>query len=554
MVVYTENAVWIQNESWPHHNPNILDTDLEGVCDTLAANHIKYAFIYVGGWAQPATIQYVRTDSYFQNVVNRLHAHGILAIAWVMAYSVPIDITEANQSNIYDAILDCMDRVSWDGYNDDIEYFTGTRTEWIDYINGLTPILTNIGKLNMPDVPMDWEQNINQYLIVDYIVSMFYNGGSTLEHLWNNLFWQENFGEYGAYAPPNEHPPGSPIIVGIRTDYGYGNQYPLAWLLGKAGEFYDAYGHPQLAGFSLWLYEYVGLAQDDWQQWHYWIDRIGTTTPPLFTINIAAAPTSVKMSIDDVEEYTPQDTWGFTGSRTIVMPEESEAAGHSVSFGESNHLGNGMAFSVYCYASGPYTLGGSGDTINGVYVYTPVSGHVKVAIYSSDNYHITGWIGTDEHPDALLCQSAATAVVAETWNLITLPETNLAAGIYFIVIKVDTNYLLKQSAVLPPEYGHDQYITQDYATAFSNPFPQPEGQMGYDAAAYIPTALIVYTTYYFNKWEDNTTNRTRVVVVDSNDNLVATYILAPGGGGDVPSWPFMGYPYRYLSPHSRLWL
>jgi hypothetical protein len=111
--------------------------------------------------------------------------------------------------------------------------------------------------------------------------------------------------------------------------------------------------------------------------------------------------------------------------------------------------------------------------------------------------------------------------------------------------------MISLSDIYPGEWGHNQYITEAYGVAFSDPYPEPEGQLGYDFSAYIPTASIVYTTYYFNHWEDNSTNLTRVVIIESNDELMASYVLTPGGS-QIPSLPIAGYPIFQLSPHSRL--
>jgi hypothetical protein len=521
---YTDNAVWIVNEDWVAMNPSILTNDLSGVVEKLKNNNIKYAFISAGRFTQPATINYLQTDAYYQNVIDALHVEGIKAIAWIGA-SEAIDITAANSGNLYTAILDCMSRCTWDGYNDDIEIYTGTLSEWISYINGLTPILNNINKLNMPNIPLDWEQNINQYLIVDYIVTMFYGGTSTLESSSANLFWQENFGQYGQNTPP-----ASPLILGIMNYYG--NQYPLAWQLGKAGEFHDLYGHPQLCGFSIWLYEYMGTSFDDWNQWSFWIDQIGEVTPTLYEVSMSTSPAmSSVVSFNGTEHTVPYTYYTFGGPIVVAAQENVNVETHSVAFGDTDHNGSPMGYTAFTYACGPYNLT-SPVEINATYVYCRENGNIKVAIYNATEYEITGWGGTDWHPDHLLNQSVATSCIENTWNLIALPNTTLSTGIYFIVIKLNTNLMLGGSGN-PPEqiggeiYGYNQWITQSYSAAFSDIFPQPEGAMQYEGSAYLPTAPIVLIPYEFDHWENSSTNPIRTIDVTSNLDLIAYYEETP---------------------------
>jgi hypothetical protein len=100
---------------------------------------------------------------------------------------------------------------------------------------------------------------------------MFYSDVSTLESSQAAVSWQEDFGEYQGHNTP----PASPMIMGIMNYYG--NQYPLAWQLEQVDRYLTDYEHPQLVGFCLWLYEYMGTNTDDWNQWNNWI--VVTETP-----------------------------------------------------------------------------------------------------------------------------------------------------------------------------------------------------------------------------------------------------------------------------------
>jgi hypothetical protein len=202
-------------------------------------------------------------------------------------------------------------------------------------------------------------------------------------------------------------------------------------------------------------------------------------------------------------------------------------------FGDPDHSGGSEGYSGYTYAGGPYNLTSSAK-VSSLYFYCAATGHVKLAIYNATYSYISSWKGTvtsdgwDYHPYMLLTQSSATACTAGSWDLISLPALTLPAGIYFIVVKGDTTGIIGVSALAPKEvhgdaYGYDQFITEDYTTAFDNVFPTVEGAMGSDPSVYVPTAPYVLTNYTFSQWEDGETGLTRNVNVNGNQTIKALY-------------------------------
>jgi hypothetical protein len=265
-VTFEERAVWIMNAAWSHFPTNkqyVLIDHLDEVVADLENNNITMAFTFVGYW-DPATaiIDYTMTDAQITNAVNALHAKGIRVLAWAED-SGQMDIVNQRQA-IFDEITECMDK-GFDGYHDDIESYTPNceHHDYIDYLNNATTLLHSMNKLMTAAVAFDWEQNTNPYLRMDYIVSMFYSDQSKCEDPQGKWYWQENFGQYAG----NDNPPASPVIVGLMNYYG--NEHPLTWQLNWVTKELTLDPHPQLAGFCLWLYEYMTV--NDWQTWKYWI-------------------------------------------------------------------------------------------------------------------------------------------------------------------------------------------------------------------------------------------------------------------------------------------
>jgi len=84
-------------------------------------------------------------------------------------------------------------------------------------------------------------------------------------------------------------------------------------------------------------------------------------------------------------------------------------------------------YNPYTYASGPYELRSS-QTVSSVYIYTPVSGNVKLAIYSSRNYKINGWVGPMSTQINLLFK-VSLKLVQRIHEFSQFPSSNLKAGL-----------------------------------------------------------------------------------------------------------------------------
>lgn len=316
---YGVNAVWIQNAGWIAMNKNILITNLTKVVDDLGRGNITFAFVFAGYWdASSSTIGYAEPDSVWTTVIDALHAIDVKVLAWVENDGT-MNISSTNWPILFSQINNCMSK-GFDGYNDDIEDWNGSLQNWIDWENNCTLYVHSLGKIMTADVGYDWQQDVNPYLYMDYIVSMFYSSKSTLESPQAAAYWQEDFGEYSGHNTP----PASPMIIGLMNYYG--NSYPLAWQLNQVDNYLAAYGHPQLVGFCIWLYEYMGTNPDDWAQWNYWITSLGTAAPPLYTVTIDSTPmTGIQIEYNGVQRYTPDVEYAFTGTMIVNAPSSVDS-------------------------------------------------------------------------------------------------------------------------------------------------------------------------------------------------------------------------------------
>jgi len=232
------NFVLIYDQPWLYQNSNILNIEYrQKLLSDLATANCKYVVVFIGYW----------------NATDQLHQIGIQVFCWIEDGFGLMDISPANRPNIFSAILEAVN-VGFDGFTDDIENWVGrsngsTATlrqadydAQIDYLNNLTTVLHDNGKLNAPAVGFDWEQYINQRLQVDYILSMFYSSRTTLADPQCDAYWQENLGIYAG----NNASSASPLIVGLFI-HETNNPPPyntMAGMLTKVDSLLATYPHP----------------------------------------------------------------------------------------------------------------------------------------------------------------------------------------------------------------------------------------------------------------------------------------------------------------------
>ena len=256
---FQQNAIWIYNQAWVDVQKDVLANNLTGIVKSLRDRNITMAFVFVG-YFNPATnrVDQYPSDSLVQQVIAAFHSIGLRVLAWGENGYDPMDIRPANRENIYNEIRYWLDK-GFDGWHDDIERYLGTHQEWIYYLNNATTVCHERGKLMTAAIPYDWEQNTNPYLRMDYIVTMFYSSRSTCEDPQGVSYFQENFGQYHG----NNSPPASPLILGI-MNYKK-NSHSLGWQLSWIQQTMASNAHPNLVGFSIWIYEY--MSPKDWQTW-----------------------------------------------------------------------------------------------------------------------------------------------------------------------------------------------------------------------------------------------------------------------------------------------
>jgi hypothetical protein len=306
------NFVLIYDQPWLYQNTNILDVGhRQKLISDLSTANCKYAVVFIGYWdatdptnplisptlgALSGPQNYVRTPIFYQELIAQLHEIGIKVFCWIEDGVGLMDISPANRPNIFHAIFEAVN-IGFDGFTDDVENWVGhsdgstailRQADYdvqIDYLNNVTTVLHDNGKLHAPAVGFDWEQYVNQRLHVDFILSMFYSDRTTLADSQCDIYWRENLGIYGNVSA-------SPLVVGLFM-HKENNPAPydtMAGMLVKVDSLLDTYPHPMLYGFFIWIYEYMDDA--DWTSWNSWVSTLpGKDIPPTAQASPFPSPT-----------------------------------------------------------------------------------------------------------------------------------------------------------------------------------------------------------------------------------------------------------------------
>jgi hypothetical protein len=528
------NMVWICNTFWVYQNQEILNTTQKrhAVIDRLASENITWANVWIGYWNHTTYTIYpdhpIDNETY-RDLISYGHSKGIKVMAWAMNDAYGINVDASHRSLLYATMTawltyDYGSGVYFDGWNDDIESAQKVEnmtlaTEYINYINNATPVLHALGKNFTACVAMDYTRTWNSRLHCDYICSMFFSSVSYFEDEVNrDAFWQAEF-QVGAYPGT---PPASPLVMGIYQNKLF-NRYDFNYQLDQCSRLMSSYGHPNLAGFCIWMYEYIGSY--DWSEWHYWINNMTQSYQPrAHSLTVRSNVPETPMQINGSTVLTDRTILSFEGALvTVTAPENATLYNHDPLFGLTTH-GTSNGYDTDIYTSGPWNLT-SPAAVNFIYVYANSPTYVKVAIYNTIIANVSGFPNNWPHPYQLLTQSLETYAAAG-WDQIRVSNYTLPAGQYFIAIKF-SNYL---TIAVGASYQWYEYRGQFLASWYGNPFPDTinASDLGvgvcYELAMYVAAASATTTPMYFTNWQDGSTDRTLNLYIKGSDTWTATYI------------------------------
>ncbi|MGA3059128.1 MAG: hypothetical protein ABSD92_02035 [Candidatus Bathyarchaeia archaeon] len=169
--------MWIEPESSPNWNPATY-TIPNSILTNLGNSQVKLVMIDVGKW-NGINLQYSYSDSQMTSMINALRSadqgveiHATIYSAW--GNSTTDISTSANIQYMISQAVECVDK-GFDGYNDDLEGYTGSIQNYVSWLNGMSSAVQAIGKSSSADIAYS-DVSYASEIHLNYAAVMTYGG------------------------------------------------------------------------------------------------------------------------------------------------------------------------------------------------------------------------------------------------------------------------------------------------------------------------------------------------------------------------------------------
>jgi hypothetical protein len=228
---------------------------------------INCIIVCAGWWNSDHTIKYADSPTVWTQFINTVKAVNPDFKVLALVNGWGIDISDPTyRTTMLNAVKQLLFSASFDGMNDDIENFTGTNQNLIDYWQTEANLVKSMGKIATVDLTVGWSYNIEDvypYLTnFDYIMPMFYwtiEDANALSY-WNRIL---------SNSPV-------PVIMGLDVDQEEMNYFSMSQQLSWIDQALNSSSHSNLVGFAIWAYDYWGTSggtSDDFATWSNWATK-----------------------------------------------------------------------------------------------------------------------------------------------------------------------------------------------------------------------------------------------------------------------------------------
>ena len=238
----------------------------------LESVNINCIIVWAGDWNTDNTISYADSSTTWTQFINTAKAVNPNFMVLALVNGWGIDISDPTyRTAMLNSVQELLASAPFDGLNDDIENFTGTNQNLIDYWQAEASLVHDMGKIATVDLTVGWSYNIEDvypYLTnFDYVMPMFY---SNIEHtgalsIWNMIL---------SNSPV-------PVIMGLDVDPSDVNE-PFSQQLSWIDQALNNSEHSNLVGFSIWVYDFWGTTSgtsNDFAAWANWATKGSVPSP-----------------------------------------------------------------------------------------------------------------------------------------------------------------------------------------------------------------------------------------------------------------------------------
>ncbi len=252
-----------------HASPSVWRT----IVTRLESVNIKCIIVWAGTWNNDHSISYSDSPAEWIQFINAVKAVDPNFIVLALVAGWGIDISQSSYTlAMSDAVKQLLSSAPFDGFNDDLEGFTGTNQNLIDYWQAEASMIHNMGKIVTVDTGVDWSYKIEDvypYLTnFDYIMPMFY---WTIKDANALSYWDRILSN----SPV-------PVIMGLDVDQNEMNNFSMSQQLNWIDLAMGNNPQSNLAGFSIWAYDYwdtSGGTSNDFEAWANWATKNTSPSP-----------------------------------------------------------------------------------------------------------------------------------------------------------------------------------------------------------------------------------------------------------------------------------
>jgi hypothetical protein len=259
-----QNCVWMlpyELLPWSGHYSGGLGNELDNpqyMIDRLDGLSIDCVIVRGGTWKSDGTISYDPGTTFvmWKNFIDAMKTWNpnIKVLVWVFSWDSADLSNPSIRDTMYNSAKQLLSAVPFDGWNEDYEGWSGETSHAITFYQGIASAVKSMGKIATIATEVEWGgYHIEDYASLtnfDYIMPMFYAhvNLSNAKYYWDKIL---------AHSPV-------PVIMGLAVLLKQNGGTPLAEQLA----WIDTQSHTNLAGFSLWAYDY--MTYEDFDAWKNW--------------------------------------------------------------------------------------------------------------------------------------------------------------------------------------------------------------------------------------------------------------------------------------------
>jgi hypothetical protein len=300
-----QNCTWLlpsdQGLELMHASPSVWRTTVT----RLESANIRCIIVWAGTWNNDHSITYSDSPAEWIQFINTVKAVNPNFVVLALVAGWEIDISQSSYTlAMSDAVKQLLSSAPFDGFNDDLEGFTGTNQNLIDYWQAEASMIHDMGKIVSVDTGVDWSYKIEDvypYLTdFDYIMPMFY---WTIKDANALSYWDRILSN----SPV-------PVIMGLDVDQNEMNNFSMSQQLNWTDQAIGSNPHSNLAGFSIWAYDYwdtSGGTSNDFEAWTNWTTKNTVPSPtqsPSQIPSLTASPNNSISPSSSTSQVSPLST------------------------------------------------------------------------------------------------------------------------------------------------------------------------------------------------------------------------------------------------------